>query len=141
MTKEKSKQVPIGHTRCASSVCPFPRSISEIRRNRPVVTATPQPDNIDSEPIPTTDQKPKDKRAKRACEADIRRAVKLVFDENVTQKEAEIMCNLPLGTLSRRKGKQIMEQYLKEWGKPTRIDVPPKVNRKEAENAFQYGEN
>ena len=121
---------------------PVLEKVRDSRKNRPVVVMTPQSDALVSEQSSTsaTKETPKKTRSKRATESDIRKAVKLVYDESLKQKEAEIVCNLPIGTLSRRKGKQIMEQYLKEWGKPTRIDVPPKVRRKEAENAFRYGE-
>jgi len=84
------------------------------------------------------ENKPKKARAKRASETDIRKAVKLVYDENLTQKEAEIACNLPLGTLSRRKGKQIMEAYRKAWGRPNRVEGERGVRRRNVEDGNRY---
>jgi hypothetical protein len=117
------------------------------RRNRPVVVA---PSQADSKPVSkpaavistsTSESKPKKPRAKRAQESDIRKAVKLVYDENIPQKEAEKACNLPQGTLSRRKGKEIMTQYRKDWGTPTKIDSQHGVSRKELEKALRYGDD
>jgi len=84
------------------------------------------------------EEKPKKTRAKRTSETDIRKAVKLVYDENLTQKEAEIVCNLPPGTLSRRKGKQIMDGYRKEWGRPNRVEGERGVQRKDVEDGNRY---
>ena len=121
--------------------CTPPVSILEIRRDRPVLTAAiQQPDLAKTEPSakPTAEVKPKKIRAKHASEADIRKAVKLVYDEDLTQKEAEIVCNLPPGTLSRRKGKQIMDGYRKAWGTPTTVKGQRGARRKDVENANKY---
>ena len=110
--------------------------------NRPVLTAAIwQPDVGEPEPFttPTVEEKPKKARAKRTSEDDIRKAVKLVFDdEDMTQKRAEIVCGLPPGTLSRRKGMQIMEQYRKAWGTPTRVEGERGARRKDVEDANKY---
>ena len=122
-----------------------PRTSPEItgdsRRNRPVLVKAPQSDDAESEPFatPTVEEKPKPKRAKRVSETDIRKAVKLVFDdEDMTQKRAEIVCGLPPGTLSRRKGMLIMEQYRKAWGTPTRVEGERGARRKDVEDANKY---
>ena len=107
------------------------------RSNRPLVITSPQPDVVEAAP-PPAEAKPKKTRAKHVSEADIRKAVKLVFDEDLTQKEAEILCNLPPGTLSRRKGKQIMDGYRKEWGTPTSITGQRGARRKDVEKANRY---
>jgi len=121
------------------------------RRNRPVIIVPPNVTEtesvINAEPsvkplsTPTSGETPKKVRQKRVSEANIRKAIKLVYDENVTQKEAEKLCNLPIGTLSRRKGKEIMAQYRKNWGTPTTIDAQRGASRKELENAFLYGDD
>jgi hypothetical protein len=87
------------------------------------------------------EQKPKKTRVKRVSESDIRKAVKLVYDENMTQKEAERACNLPRGTLSRNKGKGIMAQYRKEWGTPATFSTQNGVSRKEQEKAWLHGDD
>ena len=118
-----------------------PEITGDSRRNRPVVGKTPQSDVAVSEPTPqpTIDQMPKPKRAKRVSETDIRKAVKLVFDdEDMTQKRAEIVCGLPPGTLSRRKGMLIMEQYRKAWGTPTRVEGERGARRKDVEGGNRY---
>jgi hypothetical protein len=69
----------------------------------------------------------------------LRKAVKLLFDdEDMTQKRAEIACNLPPGTLSRRKGKQIMDGYRKAWGTPNRLEGERGVRRKDVEDGNKY---
>jgi len=103
-------------------------------RNRPILTAA-MPEPSSQPPIETTSKKT---RVKRTSEAEIRKAVKLVYDENLTQKEAEIACNLPPGTLSRRKGKQIMDGYRKEWGTPTIVKSQRGVRRKDVEDGNRY---
>ena len=110
------------------------------RQNRPFVVVVPKLDMVDPKPPipPATVEKSRKTRAKRASESEIRKAIKLVYDENVSQREAEITCKLPLGTLSRRKGKQIMEQYRKEWGTPTQVGCAAGVRRKDVESAFIY---
>jgi len=118
-----------------------PEITGDSRQNRPVVVKAPQSDDTEPEPFatPTVEEKPKKARAKRTSEADIRKAVKLVFDdEDMTQKRAEIVCGLPPGTLSRRKGMQIMEQYRKAWGTPTRVEGERGARRKDVEDANKY---
>jgi len=106
-----------------------------IKPLRPEVTSS----KLSSEPV--AEKKPKKTRAKRAHESDIRKAVKLVYDEDMTQKEAERACNLPTGTLSRRKGKEIMSQYRRDWGTPTIINSQRGISRKELEKALLYGDD
>jgi len=113
------------------------------RRDHPV-DRVPQPDDPELFPFakpPVVKEKSKQTRAKRVCEADIRKAVKLIYDDNLTQKEAETICGLPLGTLSRRKGKQIMEGYRKEWGTPHSLNSLNGVSRKELEKALRFGDD
>jgi len=131
--------------------CPSLKNNGNSQKSRPVVMhETAQTDIPDSKLVsrPTSentksaaDVKPKQVRAKRVSESDIRKAVKLVYDENMTQREAEKACNLPPGTLSRRKGKQIMTQYRQDWGTPTMIDSQHGVSRKELEKALRYGDD
>ena len=105
-----------------------------IKRNRPVLVKASQSDVV----APTIETKPKRTRRPRTCEADIRKAVKLVFDEDLSQKEAEIACDIPTGSLSKGNGKQIMDGYRKEWGTPTRVAGQRGVRRKNVENANRY---
>ena len=125
--------------RCCEKQIPL-TAWEERAKNRPVVITSPQPDVVAVKPParPTVEEKPKKTKAKRTCEADIRKAVKLVYDENLTQKEAEIVCGLPPGTLSRRKGKQIMDGYRKAWGTPNRVEGERGARRKDMENANKY---
>jgi hypothetical protein len=59
----------------------------------------------------------------------------------MSQKDAETACILPHGTLSRRKGKEIMSQYRKEWGTPTTLDAQRGVRRQDLEKALLYGDD
>jgi len=110
--------------------------------NRPVLNNAATPPSVADFQVPTprpaAKERPKKTRAKRTCEADIRKAVKLVFDENIAQNEAEKTCHLPQGTLSKSKGKKIMEEYRKKWGTPTMINSQRGVSRKELEKSFRY---
>jgi len=124
-----------------------PKSILEIRRNRPVVTAAIQhPDVATTEPAPkpTVDQKPKPKRAKRVSETDIRRAVKLFVDgmntdSPLTQKQAEKAAGIPQGALSKGKGKEILDNCMRAMSRiAPRIAVPAGARRKAVEDATVY---
>jgi len=116
--------------------------------NRPVLNSAATPPSVADSTnaadfqVPTqrsaAKEKPKKARAKRTSEADIRKAVKLVYDENLTQKEAEKECHLPQGTLSKSKGKEIMAEYRKRWGTPTMINSQRGVSRKELEKSFLH---
>jgi hypothetical protein len=75
--------------------------------------------------------KPK-KLRKRVSEKDIRKAVKLVVDEGMTQNDAEKACGLPQSTLSRGEGGKILGTYIKMAQK-----LP--VDKKIGEN-FLYNE-
>ena len=123
--------------------CSLPETNERNITKRPVLIKVSQPEVADSRPPspPIFEKKPKKTRAKRASESDIRQAVKLVYDEDMAQKEAERACNLPRGTLSRRRGKQIMAQYRKDWGTPTIINSQRGVSKKELEKAFLYGDD
>jgi len=119
-------------------------------KDRPVVRVTaPQSVVADVQSVflstgeskPAAEKKAKKTRAKRVSEVDIRKAVKLVYDEDITQKEAENACRLPRGTLSKRKGKEIMSQYRREWGTPTIIDTQRGVSRKDLEKAWLHGDD
>jgi len=115
--------------------------------NRPVLNSAAVPPSATDSPnadfqVPAQrsveKERPKKARAKRTCEADIRKAVKLVYDENISQKEAEQKCHLPQGTLSKSKGKEIMAEYRKRWGTPTMINSQRGVSRKELEKSFLH---
>jgi hypothetical protein len=106
------------------------------RRDRPVLVKAAQSDVV--VPVPLVEAKPKKTRAKRTSEADIRKAVKLVFDEDLSQKEAEIVCDIPTGSLSKGKGKQIMDGYRKEWGTPTSVTGQRGARKKDVEKANRY---
>ena len=71
-----------------------PEITGDSRRNRPAVVKTPQSDDAVSEPTPqpTIDQMPKPKRAKRTSEADIRKAVKLVFEYPFHEQRLQTFC-------------------------------------------------
>ena len=126
--------------------CTPQKSIVDRQQNRPALLTTSQPDLADSEPMPkpTVAQKPKPKRAKRASEADIRRAVKLFIDSAntdspLTQKQAEKAAGIPQGALSKGKGKEILDNCMKDVSRiAPRIVVPDGVRRKDVENATFY---
>jgi len=109
------------------------------------VIKTPQQEAAEKEPPPTppAGTKPK-KTRKRTKEADIRKAVKLFFDSAntdnpLTQEQAEKVAIIPQGSLSKGRGKDILEEYTKEIAKISRkIDTPNGVRRKEIENANRY---
>jgi len=119
-----------------------PASIVDCRQNRPVVIKASYLDDVDSEPKPPLDPKPK--RAKRASEADIRKAVKLFVDSMntdtpLTQKQAEKAAGIPQGALSKGKGREILDNCMQEISRISpRIAVPTGVRRKEVENATVY---
>ena len=136
----RERPIVIKHQNDGESGKPVPphmlRNLDEDEWKRPVVI-TSEPDSTESNRDLEPDR-PKKTRAKRVSEADIRKAIKLVYDDNLTQKQAEKMCNLPHGTLSRRKGKRVMEEYRKEWGTPTSLYSQHGVSKKELEKAFLY---
>jgi predicted DNA-binding protein (UPF0251 family) len=102
------------------------------------------PNGTDHQAPPTISvakKKPLKTRGKRISDTDIRKAIKLVYDENITQKEAEKRCQLPRGTLSKPKGKEIMAEYRQTWGTPTMFNTQHGVSRKELEKSFIYGDN
>ena len=114
-------------------------------KDRPVVIKTPQQEAAEKEPPPTppAGTKPK-KTRKRTKEADIRKAVKLFFDSAntdspLTQEQAEKAVKIPQGVLSKGKGKDILEEYIKEISRLSRrIDAPNGVRRKAVEDANRY---
>jgi hypothetical protein len=120
-----------------------PESIGDGLGKRPVLVKAPEPDDADSEPTPkpTVDQKPKPKRAKRASEADIRRAVKLFVDgmntdSPLTQKQAEKAAEIPQGALSKGKGKEILDDCMRDVSRISpRIALPAGVRRKAVKDA------
>ena len=139
-----------GHRKTDSRCSLLENSCGDSRKSRPVVAMPRQSVTADSksdiEPLVEkfklhAEQKPKKTRVKRVSESDIRKAVKLVYDENMTQSEAERACNLPPSTLSRRKGKEIMSQYRKEWGTPATVDAQRGVSRKTLEQAWIHGDD
>jgi hypothetical protein len=102
------------------------------------LSTTPISNVADSESAGKT--KPKS-RAKRTCDSDLRKAAKLVYDENKTQFESEKIVGIPQGSLSKGKGEEIMLEYQKILGgKPTKIEKGKARDRRQIEDDFIYNE-
>jgi len=140
---------PHQHSECADKHTPHspPESILEIRRNRPVLTAAIQQPEVAKTELsakPTVEDKPKQTRGKHVSESDIRIAVKLFVDSMNTdsplsQRQAEKAAGIPQGALSKGKGKEILDDCMRDVSRISpRIAVPTGIRRKAVEDATVY---